>query len=134
MSSLFEDKYFNAVRPYMPEEARRVLDDQVPVIRKQVSEEIDEFAKNLAGEIQQELTAFKEEQVKELNGITDRLTQLAAQVGAVTNVTSLKEQAGALQTEIKAFRDRNEQIGQGIRRAAISAARAAGLPIPPGIG
>ena len=128
---LFDEKYFQAVRPYVPEEARRLLDEQVPVIQSEISKEIDQFADRLAKDITAEVTAYGNAQATELNSILARLAEVSASLAKQQPDTQqLATQAATLQASVKAFEDRNRQAGETFRKLALTAARATGLPIP----
>jgi hypothetical protein len=128
---LFDEKYFQAIRPYVPEEARRLLDEQVPAIQKEISSEIDHFAKRLADDVTAEVTAFSKEQADEMNTILAKLAEVSANLAkAQPDPKELATQAATLQASVKAFEDRTKKAGETFRKLALTAARSAGLPIP----
>jgi len=126
---LFEDKYFDTVRGYMPEEARLALDRQMPRIREGVSEQIDQFSDSLCKEIQAEIKAFGKNQTEALEGVIEDITNYLNKTAQDDKSSDLKNLADKLGDQVQVFKDNGKNFGKNLRNATHVAARAAGLPL-----
>lgn len=125
-----EDTY-QSLAPYMPEEARRVLEIEIPKIRKQVSDDIDNFVTSVGAQIQAEFTRVSEAVRKESEAHVASLDKIKESLASNTaKAEDLARAADNLRKLAQAYQDKWTSVGTTIRTTAITAARAAGIPIP----
>ncbi|MGC4071588.1 MAG: hypothetical protein QM760_03590 [Nibricoccus sp.] len=130
MRPIFEQQYYDAIRSYVPEEAKRVLDEQVPVIRQKVAEEIDAFAAGLTGDIKKVLDETTVEQVKALSEHRGSLTaqmQILAQAGAGN--PAIQNAVDSLRESLDAYEEKFKALGSAARKTVNGVAAAYGLPL-----
>jgi hypothetical protein len=133
MPTIFKDEYYDAIRPYMSEEAHKVLDQQIPQIRSRIDGEIDEFAKNLALQIQQQFDQLAAAQKDQSAAFTIKLQQAAANItAAAANPARLQQEAQQLTADVTAYTTQLKTIGETVRKSAATALQLAGVPLPPG--
>jgi hypothetical protein len=128
MRPIFEQQYYDAIRSYVPEDAKRVLDEQVPVIRQKISEEIDAFAESLSADIKKTLDDSAKEQTEALRVL--RAT-FATEVAAISahHDPALKNAAKALNDAIDSYQAKFASLGATARTAVAGVAKAYGLPL-----
>jgi len=81
---LFDEKYYNAVRPYMPQDAKKVLDEQIPGIKAKVAEDITEFGKSYALFVKEEIENLTASTTQELDDSTKMLSDQISQLAEAT--------------------------------------------------
>lgn len=133
MSTIFigsEDTYQSLV-PYMPEDARRILENEIPRIRKQVSDDIDNFVKGVGDQMHAEFTKASETVRKESEAHLASLDKIKESLASNTaKADDLARAADNLRKLAQAYQDKWTSVGTTIRTTAIAAARAAGIPVP----
>src|SRR5687768_11206502 len=122
------DRYFDSIREYVPEDAKAVLDRQIPAIRDEVKRSVDDFGKQLGDFVHKRIADLTIEQEREAR---DARVQYERALG------DLKTQAGvdpakiaALEQAITAYEERWRGLGEKIKGAALLAVRSTGIPIP----
>jgi hypothetical protein len=127
MRSIFEQQYYDAIRSYVPEDAKRVLDEQVPVIRQRVADEIDAFTESLSTDIKKVLDENAEEQTQHLRDLRATIAPTLTALGAGS--PELKETAKALQEALDAYESKFKTCGHAARSAVNGVAKAYGIPL-----
>lgn len=133
--TLFKEDYYTAIRPYIPEDAKAVLETQVPEIQKKVAGEIKEFADSFAAEIakeaEKELQAALAEMATLRTAIAATTSQLAA---ANIPPATLAAETAKLQQQLADYNARFVGWGETLRKATLTAlkatAAASGLSLP----
>ncbi|MFA6561275.1 MAG: hypothetical protein WCV00_05150 [Verrucomicrobiia bacterium] len=131
MPLLFKEEYFATVRPYLPEDARRILDNQLPAIKKSIEAEVDKFAKTLGEEVKKEVEDFQKGLVQQQEEFLKKVTANFAE--AVKKGASPDEIAAAgkaLQTAVDDYKNQVKGWGETARKTLLMAVKAAGIPIP----
>lgn len=125
-----EDTYQSLVS-FMPEDARKVLDTEIPRIRKQVSDDIDKFVTSIGIQMQAEFTKVAESVRKESEAPLASLDKIKESLASNTaKAEDLARAADNLRKLAQEYQDKWTNVGATIRTTAITAARAAGLPVP----
>lgn len=129
MPTLFESKDFQSIQPYLPEDARKVLDAELPKIREQAIKQIDEFAESLVTELTRQLKELADRDVAELKTAQDKLKgDLAAFIKA--NPTDpLSQGASALKAAVEEHEKRFCRAGEALRQTVVTTLQAHGLPV-----
>lgn len=131
--ALFEDKYYNSVRPYMPQDAKRILDEQIPVIKQQVSAEIEAFGKSYAESVTTEVARLVAEIEKDLSASTESLKATTDELLKESGDSAkLKEEVEKLKKAVEAHEEQvrgwGETLNASLKIAAKTAAASVGLP------
>lgn len=122
---------YDSLRPYLPEGAKAILEKEIPRIRKQIDGEIDDFVKQLSQYIKQQVEAASKEVEEESKLSSKRLDTILIELRKDGLDTSkLSSAATELQKEIENYRTKWQKLGETVQRAALTAAKAAGVPIP----
>jgi hypothetical protein len=127
MRPIFEQQYYDAIRSYVPEDAKRVLDEQVPVIRQKISEEIDAFTESLSADIKKSLEESAEEQAQSLRDLRATFTPYLADLSAGS--PEMKEAAKALHEALDSYESKFKSAGNTARNAINGVAKAYGIPL-----
>ncbi len=133
MALVFKEEYYDAIKPYLPEDAKNVIYNQLPKIKERIESEIDTFAKSFAEQIHKQVseqTAAMEQEAKDLKA---KLQQLSDDLTKATDAAPLKDVAVKMAAEVEQYRQKMEGLGKTVRQTVLTAARYAGLPIPPGL-
>lgn len=125
------DESYDSLRPYLPEDARAILDKELPRIQKRIEGEIDAFTSSFSERIAAEVAKVTNEINAELQAANAKLVEIAADIKANgANPALLAANAKALQDEVTAYKQKWEGMGRKVQGAILSAANAAGLKIP----
>lgn len=125
------EESYDSLRPYLPEDAKSILEKELPRIRKQIDGEIEDFAKSFGDYIKTEVTKVSQEIEKETKEAQVRLDKILVEIGAAAaGGAALGVQAKKLQDEVEAYKQKWENMGKTTRKAILTAAKATGIPIP----
>lgn len=126
------DESYDSLRPYLPEDAKAVLEKELPRIRKSIEGEIDDFTKSFGEQIKAQMEEQKAAIAKDSADASGRLTELLQNVTVnAGDAAKLAQNAKELQAEITAYRQKWEGMGKSVQDAVLNAARSIGVPIPP---
>lgn len=128
---LFDQKTYDTVRPYMDEEARRILDQQVPQIRADIENEVTAFAASLRDQIKTGLDKEQVELDRQLAALTAQIDTLLKHIDQAASSTALTAERQKLQDQIAAYKNQARQLGGNLRGVVLNAVRVAGIPVPP---
>jgi len=118
---------YDSLRPYLPEDAKAILEKEIPRIRKQIDVEIDEFVKGLGSYIKLQAEAASKEIESEAKDSGVRMDKIISDLKAIG--CDHAKLAGDLQRELDAYKAKWQKFGEAIQKAALTAAKAAGVPI-----
>ncbi len=131
MRNLAFTSAYESVMGYAPDDVKQILQREIPRIEANIERELDKFSRELADYIQIEVrrevelavAAAREDERRMQKGF-DALRSAAATDpvlrGAVEQLAGYVEQ----------YEARWRGVGETLKRAAITAARAAGVPLP----
>jgi len=83
---MFKDDYYTAIRPYISEDAKKVLEVQVPEIGRKVAAEIKEFGTAFADNVAKEAAKELEDALKDIADYRKTVTTIT---DALANDSSL---------------------------------------------
>ena len=130
MPTLFEAKDFQSIQPYLPDDAKRILDVELPKIRDAAIEQIDQFAESLVNEMSRKLEELAAQEKAELVASRDKLTkELAAFVATMVPSPALTKAAADLQSAVTEHEKRFSKAGELLRQTVVTALQAQGLPV-----
>lgn len=122
---------YDSLRPYLPQDAQRVLDKEIPRIRKQIDSEIDDFVKSLGSYLKDQVDAETKSIGDEASAAMKKLDSILADVSAAGgDPQKLAAATADLKTAIKAYQDKWENMGKSVQKVALLAAKSMGIPIP----
>lgn len=122
---------YDSLRPYLPEDAKAILEKEIPRIRKQIDGEIDDFVKGLGTYIKSQVEAASKEIEGEAKKTSDRIAKILADLNANGgNATKLAAATTELQKELDDYKAKWQKLGETVQKCALTAVRAAGVPIP----
>jgi len=129
-NTLFQPKDFQSILPYVPEDAKRILDAELPRIREKAVEQIDQFAESLVNELTAQLKALGEKQAQELKQSQDDLKkQLDDYVKKQAPDPNLTKATNELNAAIEEQRKRFLNAGVFLRQSVLTALKTHGLPV-----
>lgn len=129
MPTLFETKDFQSIQPYLPEDAKKVLDAELPKIREQAIKQIDEFAESLVTELTRQLKELAAQDVAELKTTQDKLKGELAAFAAAAVPPALAQSANALKAAVEEHEKRFSRAGEVLRQTVVTTLQAHGLPV-----
>ena len=126
------ERAYESIRGYLPEDANQILNEQVPRIEEFIDDELARFGAELseyiAAEVDRLLTESEERGVRSHNELVSVIGEIRADVAA--NDAVLERAVTKLERSLDDYERRFEELGEGVRRVVINAARASGIPIP----
>lgn len=129
------EESYDTLRPFLPEDAKRVLEKEIPRIRKQIDGEIDDFVNALSEQIQKEAAQMAKEIEEESTKSTEALGAILSKLNAnAADSKVLIASAEALKAEVTAYKNKWESMGKNVQKAVLLAAKSVGLPVPSSLG
>lgn len=132
MSNRVIERAYESIRGYMPEDAREILNEQIPRIEQFIDDELTKFGVELSefigAEVDRLLLDSQESAHRSHNELIAAIGEIRADVAA--NDAVLERAVARLERSLDDYERRFEALGEGVRRAVILAARAAGIPVP----
>lgn len=132
MSNRVIERAYESIRGYMPEDAREILNQQIPRIEQFIDDELTKFGVELSefigAEVDRLLLDAQESAHRSHNELIAAIGEIRADVAA--NDAVLERAVARLERSLDDYERRFEELGEGVRRAVILAARAAGIPVP----
>ncbi|HUG11638.1 MAG TPA: hypothetical protein VMM36_11520 [Opitutaceae bacterium] len=131
----FKADYYNAIRPYMHEDARRVLDQEIPEINKRVDESLDAFVRSYADQVKKEVDGLLAATQAELTTHVANINTTLDRITTSSTAPRLAKLATELQAEVTAFETKYRGWGETLRKSALGSLKAAATAagFPPGI-
>ena len=128
MNNRVIERAYESIRGYMPEDARQILNDQIPRIEQFIDDELTKFGVELSefigAEVDRLLLDSQESAHRSHNELIAAIGEIRADVAA--NDAVLERAVARLERSLDDYERRFEALGEGVRRAVILAARAAG--------
>ena len=132
MSNRVIERAYESIRGYMPEDAREILNEQIPRIEQFIDDELTKFGVELSefigAEVDRLLQEAQESAHRSHNELIAAIGEIRADVAA--NDAVLERAVARLERSLDDYERRFEALGEGVRRSVILAARAAGVPVP----
>jgi hypothetical protein len=132
MNNRVIERAYESIRGYVPEDANQILNEQIPRIEQFIDDELTKFGVELSeyigAEVDRLLQQSEDATARSRNEVVAVIGELRANV--VAGDATLEAAVAKLERSLDDYERRFEHIGEGVRRAVISAARAAGVPIP----
>ena len=132
MTNRVMERAYESIRGYLPEDANQILDEQVPRIEQFIDDELTKFGTELseyiAAEVDRLLEESQERAMRSHNELVSVIGEIRADVAA--NDAVLERAVAKLERSLDDYERRFEELGEGVRRVVITAARASGIPIP----
>lgn len=126
-----KEETYASLRPFLPEDAKRILEEQIPKIQSQVDAEIDRFVQGISEHLQQQLEQLAAAAQTDATNAQRKLDDIMANLARSQNDgAELIKAATELRSVVQAYNDKWTGLGQNVRKAALTAARSVGLPIP----
>ena len=126
------ERAYESIRGYVPEDANRILDEQIPRIEEFVDEELARFGEELSAFVGQEIDRLLadagESAQRAHNEVIAVVGELRAEVAA--GDATLEHAVDRLEQGLDAYERRYRELGEGVRDAVLAAVRAAGVPVP----
>src|SRR5262245_15088827 len=124
---MFDTRYFDSVRSYMPEGAKAVLDAEIPRIRETIKKDVEEFADHMGRYLKAEIDKVTAEQATlvelQLANIKQQLTTLESKAPEDAAVKALRE-------SIDKYESQWTKLGESVKAAAVAAMKSMGIPLP----
>ncbi len=132
MANRVIDRAYESIRGYVPEDVKQVLSDQIPKIEKFVDDELEKFGEELSSHIQAEIDALIQKTEAEASQAQANMKTAVEAIRAdiAANDHDLEAAVNQLETSLNEYEDRFRNIGEGIRKAALTAVKSTGIPIP----
>ena len=126
------DRAYVSIAAYVPEDARRILAEQVAKIEQFIDDEMNKFGEELAEHIGAVVGEVLEEATRDATTLRTELTAAIGEIRAdmVANDKVLEGAVSKLERSLDQYETRFKQLGEGVRGAVVTAARASGIPIP----
>ena len=132
MTNRVIERAYESIRGYLPEDANEILNEQVPRIEQFIDDELTKFgvalSEYIAAEVDRLLEESEERAMRSHNELVSVIGEIRADVAA--NDAVLERAVAKLERSLDDYERRFEELGEGVRRVVISAARASGIPIP----
>ena len=128
------EESYDILRPFLPEDAKRVLEKEIPRIRKQIDGEIDDFVNALSEHIQKQAAEMAKEIEDESKKSTEALDAILSDLNKNADAKVLIASAEALKAEVTAYKNKWASMGKNVQKAVLLAAKSVGLPVPTSLG
>ena len=132
MNNRVIERAYESIRGCLPEDANQILNEQIPRIEQFIDDELTKFGVELSefigAEVDRLLLESQESSLRSHNELVAVVGEIRADVAA--NDAVLERAVAKLERSLDDYERRFEELGEGVRRAVIAAARAAGVPIP----
>ena len=127
---MLDEKYFDSIVAYLPEDAKAILNSEVPRIRQQVIEEVQKFGEEVGKSLQEKIDALIAERgiESEVELLKKKLTDLKGDPSG-----ALASSVETLKAELDEFKAKWKGVGKSLHEAAVLAVRSFGIPLPPGL-
>jgi len=125
------DRAYESVRGALPEDANRLLDQQIPKVEEFIDAELSKFGLELSAfigaEVDRLLAESSEASQRAHNELIALIGEIRADVAADDAV--LERAVEKLERNLGDYERRFDELGERVRRGVADAMRAAGVPV-----
>lgn len=132
MANRVIERAYATIGNYVPEDARRILEEQIPRIEGYIDEELNQFRDELGAFAKSAIDQAVAEQQAEMS---EAMTAAKTSLEAIRNDAAVGDDqlilaVSALEKQLNDLESHYTRLGEGVKTALVNGLRGAGIPLP----